>query len=63
VTNSTFDRDSWERRWEQALREHPDQVSSRPPNESGRQAVVVPCQIGWISLGRQVLSKNGWSGL
>jgi SAM-dependent methyltransferase len=33
VTDPTFDRDSWERRWEQALREHPDKVSSRPPNE------------------------------
>ncbi|HZJ05348.1 MAG TPA: class I SAM-dependent methyltransferase [Nocardioidaceae bacterium] len=33
MTNPTFDRDSWERRWEQALREHPDKVSSRPPNE------------------------------
>jgi SAM-dependent methyltransferase len=33
VTNPTFDRDSWERRWEQALREHPAKVSSRPPNE------------------------------
>jgi SAM-dependent methyltransferase len=33
VTNPTFDRNSWERRWEQALREHPDKVSSRPPNE------------------------------
>jgi SAM-dependent methyltransferase len=28
----TFDRDSWERRWAQALREHPDKVASRPPN-------------------------------
>lgn len=33
MTNPMFDRDSWERRWEQALREHPDKVSSRPPNE------------------------------
>jgi hypothetical protein len=33
VTNPTFDRDSWERRWEQPLREHPDKVSSRPPSE------------------------------
>ena len=29
----SFDRDSWERRWEQALREHPDKVSSRAPNQ------------------------------
>ncbi len=27
-----FDRDAWERRWEQVLREHPDMVASRPPN-------------------------------
>jgi SAM-dependent methyltransferase len=32
LTDQTFDRDSWERRWEQALREHPDKVASRPPN-------------------------------
>jgi SAM-dependent methyltransferase len=32
VSNETFDRDSWERRWAQALREHPDKVASRPPN-------------------------------
>jgi SAM-dependent methyltransferase len=33
MTNPSFDRDSWERRWEQALREHPDQVANRAPNE------------------------------
>jgi SAM-dependent methyltransferase len=27
-----FDRDSWERRWAQALREHADVVAKRPPN-------------------------------
>ena len=32
MTDETFDRDSWERRWAQALREHPDAVASRPPN-------------------------------
>ena len=32
MTNESFDRDSWERRWEQALREHPDALASRPPN-------------------------------
>jgi 2-polyprenyl-3-methyl-5-hydroxy-6-metoxy-1,4-benzoquinol methylase len=32
MTNETFDRASWERRWEQALREHPDKVAARPPN-------------------------------
>ena len=29
---STYDRDFWEGRWEQALREHGDQISQRPPN-------------------------------
>jgi SAM-dependent methyltransferase len=28
-----FDRDSWERRWEQALREHGDALTSRPANQ------------------------------
>jgi SAM-dependent methyltransferase len=32
MTNETFDRESWERRWEQALREHPDRVAARAPN-------------------------------
>ena len=32
VTEETFDRDFWERHWAQALREHPDNVASRPPN-------------------------------
>ena len=32
VTDETFDRNFWEGRWAQALREHPDQVASRPPN-------------------------------
>jgi SAM-dependent methyltransferase len=32
VADQTFDRESWERRWAQALRDHPDQVSRRPPN-------------------------------
>lgn len=32
MTNETFDRDSWERRWAQVLRDHPDMVASRPPN-------------------------------
>jgi SAM-dependent methyltransferase len=27
-----YDRDSWEARWEQALREHGDRVAQRPPN-------------------------------
>lgn len=33
MTNQTFDRDSWEQRWQQTLREHADKVSNRPPNE------------------------------
>lgn len=32
MTEVTFDRDSWEKRWEQVLREHPDKVATRPPN-------------------------------
>jgi SAM-dependent methyltransferase len=29
---SKYDKDSWERRWSQALREHGDRVAQRPPN-------------------------------
>jgi SAM-dependent methyltransferase len=32
VTANGLDQDSWERRWTQALREHPDVVAGRPPN-------------------------------
>ena len=32
MTDEELDRDSWERRWARALREHPDQVARRPPN-------------------------------
>ncbi|MGZ4478027.1 MAG: class I SAM-dependent methyltransferase [Nocardioidaceae bacterium] len=32
MTNETFDRSSWERRWAHALRESPEKVASRPPN-------------------------------
>ena len=32
MTDDRFDRDSWERRWSQALGDHPDKVASRPPN-------------------------------
>jgi SAM-dependent methyltransferase len=32
VTDEPFDRDFWEGRWAQALREQPDVVASRPPN-------------------------------
>jgi SAM-dependent methyltransferase len=32
MSSETFDRDSWERRWTQALREHPDKVAGRQPN-------------------------------
>ncbi|MBB3052080.1 SAM-dependent methyltransferase [Prauserella isguenensis] len=30
--DSTFDRDFWERRWGQVVRDHPDAVANRPPN-------------------------------
>jgi SAM-dependent methyltransferase len=32
VADEAFDRDFWERRWAQALREQPDAVANRPPN-------------------------------
>jgi SAM-dependent methyltransferase len=32
VTDESFDRSSWERRWAQALRESPEKLASRPPN-------------------------------
>lgn len=32
MTNETYDRDFWERRWRQVLREHADDLASRPPN-------------------------------
>jgi SAM-dependent methyltransferase len=32
VTDEAFDREFWERRWTQVLRDHPDMVASRPPN-------------------------------
>ena len=32
MTDETFDRNSWERRWAQALRESPEKLASRPPN-------------------------------
>ena len=32
MTTEAFDRDSWERRWAQALREHADVVATRPPS-------------------------------
>lgn len=32
MTQDTFGRESWERRWTQVLREHPEQVAARPPN-------------------------------
>jgi SAM-dependent methyltransferase len=32
MTNESFDRSSWERRWARVLRESPEMVASRPPN-------------------------------
>ena len=32
MTDETFDRSSWERRWTQVLRESPEKLASRPPN-------------------------------
>lgn len=66
MTNGTFDRDAWEKRWEQALREHPDKVASRTPNEhlltetSGLQpgrALDAGCGHGAEAL---CLAMSGW---
>jgi SAM-dependent methyltransferase len=32
VSEGKFDRDAWERRWAQVIREHPEVVANRPPN-------------------------------
>ena len=32
MTGARFDRESWEQRWAQVLRDHPEAVASRPPN-------------------------------
>ncbi len=32
MTDASFDRSSWERRWAQALRQSPETLASRPPN-------------------------------
>ena len=32
MSDETYDRDSWERRWTQALADHADVVAKRPPN-------------------------------
>ncbi len=32
MTEATYDRDFWERRWAQALREQPERVAKRPLN-------------------------------
>lgn len=32
MTDQTFDRGSWERRWSQVLRDNPQMVAGRPPN-------------------------------
>lgn len=32
MSTGTFDRDFWERRWAQALRDHPDRIAGRQPN-------------------------------
>jgi SAM-dependent methyltransferase len=40
VTDEAFDREFWERRWTQVLRDHPDMVASRPPNAYFRTEVA-----------------------
>ena len=32
MSTESFDRDSWEQRWAQVLRDHPEKVASRPPS-------------------------------
>ena len=39
VVTAAFDRDFWEERWSQALREHGDAVAKRPPNAHLTEAV------------------------
>jgi 2-polyprenyl-3-methyl-5-hydroxy-6-metoxy-1,4-benzoquinol methylase len=43
---SAYDRDFWEERWAQALREHGDRVAQRPPNAH------LTAQVGDLPLGR-----------
>lgn len=33
MTSDAHDRDAWEQRWEQVLRDHPDKLASRPPSD------------------------------
>ncbi|WP_082563705.1 class I SAM-dependent methyltransferase [Nocardioides sp. Root140] len=33
MTSEMHDRDAWEHRWEQVLRDHPDKLASRAPNQ------------------------------
>jgi 2-polyprenyl-3-methyl-5-hydroxy-6-metoxy-1,4-benzoquinol methylase len=40
MTEQSFDRESWEQRWTQVLRDHPDQIASRPPNAHLRTEVA-----------------------
>jgi SAM-dependent methyltransferase len=39
IVTAAFDRDFWEERWSQALREHGDVVAKRPPNAHLTEAV------------------------
>lgn len=34
MSNDAHDRDAWQQRWEEVLREHGDKVAARPPNDS-----------------------------
>jgi SAM-dependent methyltransferase len=40
MTDQSFDRESWEQRWTQVLRDHADQIASRPPNAYLRTEVA-----------------------
>jgi SAM-dependent methyltransferase len=56
VTEDPFDRDSWERRWAQALRDHPGQVANRPPNAH------LVAEIGDLPPGRALDAGCGHGG-
>ena len=47
MSTDPFDREAWERRWSQALREHGDAVAQRPPNAYLLDVVAALDPAGW----------------